>query len=78
MTRELPYGEPRLNLEAADFLPLTLQRFQLATYGAENFIPQSDTWLRVTLMQGAPSRHELASRHEETNPLFSHEPGDAD
>jgi hypothetical protein len=69
-TRALAYGEPRVNLEAADFLPIQLQRFQLATYGAENFIPQSDTWLRVTLMQGAPSRHELATYSRPTNPLF--------
>lgn len=75
-TRELRYGEPRVNLEAADFLPLELQRFQLAMYGAENFIPQSDTWLRVTFMQGAPSRHELASYRGPTNPLFSEDPSD--
>jgi len=75
-TRELRYGEPRVNLEGGDFLPLELQRFQLATYGAENFIPQSDTWLRVTFMQGAPSPHELASYRGPTNPLFSEEPGD--
>jgi hypothetical protein len=74
-TRALPYGEPRVNLEAADFLPLQLQRFQLATYGAENFIPQSDTWLRVTLMQGAPSRHELGTYNGTTNPLFAEEHG---
>jgi hypothetical protein len=69
-TRELTFGEPRVNVEAADFLPLRLQRFQLAMYGAENYIPQSDTWLRVTLMQGAPSRHELAGYRHPTNPLF--------
>jgi hypothetical protein len=76
-TRQLRYGEPRVNLEAADFLPLELQRFQLATYGAENFIPQSDTWLRVTFLQGAPSRHELAGYRGPTNPLFSEERDDA-
>ena len=75
-TRRLQYGEARVNLEAEDFLPLQLQRFQLATYGAENFIPQSDTWLRVTLMQGAPSRHELATYRGPTNPLFSEEHDD--
>jgi hypothetical protein len=74
-TRELRYGEPRVNVEAADFLPLELQRFQLATYGAENFIPQSNAWLRVTFMQGAPSRHELASYRGPTNPLFIEELG---
>ena len=76
-TRDLRYGEPRVNLEAVDFLPIELQRFQLAMYGAENFIPQSDAWLRVTLLQGAPSRHDLASYRGPTNPLFSEEPDDA-
>ena len=75
-TRALPYAEPRVNLDAAGFLPLALQRFQLATYGAENYIPQSNDWLRVTLMQGAPSRHELASYDRPTNPLFAEEPCD--
>lgn len=75
-TRSLRYGEPRVNLEAADFVPLELQRFQLATYGAENFVPQSDAWLRVTFMQGGPSRHELATYTGSTNPLFSEDDSD--
>ena len=48
------YAEVRTNLLAADFLPLDLQRFQLAVYGMENFSPQSTDWLRVTLNSGAP------------------------
>ncbi len=49
-----PYGEPRDNPCASDYLPLQLQRFQLAQYGMDNFKPKSTDWLRVTLFQGAP------------------------
>ncbi len=54
-----PYGEPRDNACAADFLPLELQRFQLAMYGMDNFSPKSTDWLRVTLFQGAPRIDDL-------------------
>lgn len=56
----LAYPEVHANLLARDFLPLDLQRFQLAVYGMENFSPQSTDWLRVTLFSGAPRAGELA------------------
>ena len=56
----------RTNLLAADFLPLHLQRFQLAVYGMENFNPQSTDWLRVTLFSGAPRIERLGRRHRPT------------
>lgn len=49
-----PYGEPRDNSCADEYLPLQIQRFQLAQYGMDNFKPKSTDWLRVTLFQGAP------------------------
>ena len=55
------YGEPRDNVCAASYLPLQLQRFQLAMYGMDNFKPKSTDWLRVTLYQGAPRITDLAS-----------------
>ncbi len=55
-----PYGEPRDNACAAGFLPLELQRFQLAMYGMDNFSPKSTDWLRVTLFQGAPRIDDLS------------------
>ena len=55
-----PYGEPRDNPCSADYLPLQLQRFQLAQYGMDNFKPKSTDWLRVTLFQGAPRIADLA------------------
>lgn len=55
------YGEPRDNACGAHFLPLQLQRFQLAMYGMDNFKPKSTDWLRVTLFQGAPRLCDLGS-----------------
>lgn len=55
------YGEARDNVCAADYLPLQLQRFQLAMYGMDNFKPKSTDWLRVTLFQGAPRADELGA-----------------
>lgn len=54
-----PYGEPRDNACSTSFLPLQLQRFQLAMYGMDNFTPKSTDWLRVTLFQGAPRLSDL-------------------
>ena len=53
------YGEPRDNACSAHYLPLLLQRFQLAMYGVDNFKPKSTDWLRVTLFQGAPRFSDL-------------------
>jgi hypothetical protein len=58
---DAPYGEVRANALARDFVPLELQRFQLAVYGAERFAPQSTDWLRVTFYQGAPTTDEIAA-----------------
>ena len=53
------YTEPRDNPCSAHYLPLLLQRFQLAMYGMDNFKPKSTDWLRVTLFQGAPRLGDL-------------------
>ncbi|RYU14923.1 hypothetical protein ETU37_02300 [Nocardioides iriomotensis] len=57
---ELDYAELRANLLASDFMPLHVQRLQLAVYGMDNFNPQSTDWLRVTLFSGAPRIDDLA------------------
>ena len=62
---DVAYGEPRSNACAADFLPLDLQRFQLAMYGMDNFSPKSTDWLRVTLNQGAPRLADLNGHADE-------------
>ena len=53
------YTEPRDNACSPHYLPLLLQRFQLAMYGMDNFKPKSTDWLRVTLFQGAPRLSDL-------------------
>jgi len=53
------YGEPRDNPCAERYLPLQLQRLQLAQYGMDHFKPKSTDWLRVTLNQGAPRIADL-------------------
>lgn len=53
------YSEPHDNACAASYLPLQLQRFQLAMYGMDDFTPKSTDWLRVTLNQGAPRFSDL-------------------
>ncbi|MFF2502447.1 hypothetical protein ACFVTY_03525 [Streptomyces sp. NPDC058067] len=57
----LPYAEVRANLLGRDFLPLHVQRFQLALYGMDNYSPQSTDWLRVTLFCGAPRASDIAA-----------------
>lgn len=70
----LEYGEVRCNLLAADFLPLDLQRFQLAVYGMENYSPQSTDWLRVTLFSGAPRAADLADDTADDDWIFTRKP----
>lgn len=66
----LRYAEVRDNLLAAEFLPLQLQRFQLAMYGAADFVPQSTDWVRVTLLNGAPTRSSLPETRGYQHELF--------
>jgi hypothetical protein len=70
----LRYGEVRANLLADDFLPLHLQRFQLALYGMETYSPQSTDWLRVTLFSGAPRAGDVESGADD-DWLFPRKPG---
>ncbi|MDO5726449.1 MAG: hypothetical protein Q4Q03_00825 [Bowdeniella nasicola] len=58
------YGEMRINVTDPEFLPLTVQRFQLAMYGMINFMPQDTNWLRVTLLSGTPSVTDLGADTE--------------
>ena len=58
---DVPYSEAHDNLLAEKFLPLNLQRFQLAMYGMDNYSPQSTDWLRVTLYSGAPRADDVAA-----------------
>ena len=57
---DVVYGESHANALAGSYVPLHLQRFQLAVYGMDNFCPQSTDWVRVTLFGGAPRADEVA------------------
>ncbi|MCU4653407.1 hypothetical protein N8I71_11220 [Roseibacterium sp. SDUM158016] len=54
-----PYREIRDNLLSADMRPIDMLRCKLAFFGATNFDPRSDRWLRITMYQGAPYPDEL-------------------
>jgi hypothetical protein len=72
----LVYTEAHVNPLADDFLPLDLQRFQLATYGMENYNPQSTDWLRVTLYSGAPTVADVQEGVDVDDWLFLPRPED--
>ncbi|WP_083701831.1 hypothetical protein [Tersicoccus sp. Bi-70] len=69
-TRDYRYGELQDNLVDGRFLPLSTQRFQLATYGMNNFSPKSTDWLRVTLFSGAPLAADVHDGVDEDDWLF--------
>ncbi len=58
---DVVYGESHGNPLAGTYVPLDLQRFQLAVYGMDNFCPQSTDWVRVTLFGGAPCIDDVAA-----------------
>ncbi|TNF19218.1 MAG: hypothetical protein EP318_15810 [Rhodobacteraceae bacterium] len=54
ITRAHPFAEVQDNLIADDMLPIDLLRCKLAFFGASQFDPRSDRWVRINLFQGAP------------------------
>lgn len=54
-----PYAEVQDNLIAADMLPIDLLRCKLAYFGASQFDPRSDRWVRINLFAGAPFPDEI-------------------
>ncbi len=61
MVEQSPYGEIRDNTIDASMLPIDLLRAKLSFFGATHFDPRSDRWVRITMFQGAPFPHELAT-----------------
>jgi hypothetical protein len=76
--RDLEYAELHANLLAGDFLPLHVQRLQLAVYGMDNYNPQSTDWLRVTLFSGAPRIADLAAGTADDDWSFTPQPSAAE
>ena len=56
-----PYAEIRDNLIDAAMRPIDLLRAKLAFFGARNFDPRSDRWLRIALFAGEPFPGELGA-----------------
>jgi hypothetical protein len=54
-----PYAEIQDNLIAADMLPIDMLRCKLAFFGASQFDPRSDRWVRISLFQGQPYPQDL-------------------
>jgi hypothetical protein len=56
---KFPYAEIHDNLIGADLRPVDLLRAKLAFFGARNFDPRSDRWLRIALFAGEPLIEEM-------------------
>lgn len=60
-----PYMEIRDNLIADELSPIDMLRLKLSFFGATNFDPQSDRWIRINMFQYAPYPDQLASAPED-------------
>jgi hypothetical protein len=54
-----PYAEIRDNLLAADMMPIEMLRAKLSFFGATDFDPRSDRWVRIRMFAGAPYPEDL-------------------
>lgn len=54
-----PYSEVRDNTISADTLPIDMLRAKLSFFGATNFDPRSDRWVRICMYSGAPYPENL-------------------
>ena len=60
------YCEIRDNLVSADLLPINMLRSKLAFFGATNFDPRSDRWVRICMFAGAPFPEDLFTCDSDT------------
>ena len=56
-----PYSEIRENLIDAAMRPIDILRAKLAFFGAHNFDPRSDRWLRIALFADEPMIEDMAA-----------------
>jgi hypothetical protein len=59
---KFPYAEIRDNLIGAEMRPIDILRAKLAFFGARNFDPRSDRWLRIVLFGGEPGIEEIGGQ----------------
>ncbi len=63
ISRIAPYGEIRDNTISADVMPIDMLRAKLSFFGATQFDPRSDRWVRICMYAGAPYPDELSSEN---------------
>ncbi len=56
-----PYMEIHDNIIANEMSPIDMLRLKLSFFGATNFDPRSDRWIRINMFQYAPFPDQLAS-----------------
>lgn len=61
IAEKFPYAEIRDNLVSEDMLPLDMLRCKLSFFGAEEFDPRSDRWVRVNMFRNAPCPYDLGA-----------------
>ena len=61
ITEKYPYSEIQDNTIGSKLIPIDMLRLKLSFFGAVNFDPRSDKWLRICMFQGAPLPNELNS-----------------
>ena len=64
-----PYAEVRDNTIDAKMMPIDLLRAKLSFFGAGQFDPRSDRWLRINMFRGAPFPHELKTDYRDDWPF---------
>ena len=50
-------------------MPIDLLRAKLSFFGAGQFDPRSDRWLRINMFRGAPFPHELKTDYRDDWPF---------
>jgi hypothetical protein len=58
---DCPYGEIHKNTVSATLLPVDMLRCKLSFFGATEFDPRSDRWVRINMFRGAPFPNDLAA-----------------
>lgn len=61
--RTAPYAEIHDNTISATMLPIDMMRAKLSFFGATNFDPKSDRWVRIRMYAGVPYPGDLDSEN---------------
>ncbi len=59
ISEKFQYSEIQDNTIGENLIPIDMLRLKLSFFGAQNFDPRSDKWLRICMYQGAPLVNEL-------------------